>query len=116
MNLAEPGTDRYKFLSGLIDGVVTLGLDPANLVGAWVGKLGKAGKVFKVGETAAAGSNAGARTLIGQGNRLFQVVKVTDDVPRVNLSEGLQEFIKDSAKYDELAVVDVGETILKGHQ
>ena len=46
--MAEPGTDRFKFISGLIDGAVTLGLDPANLVGAWVGKLGKAGKVFKV--------------------------------------------------------------------
>ena len=116
VQMSEPGTDRYKFISGLIDGAVTLGLDPANLVGAWVGKLGKAGKVFKVGETAAAGSNAGARTLIGQGNRLFQVVKVSDDVPRVNLSDGLQEFIKDSGKYDELAVVDVGETILKGDE
>ncbi len=46
VNIATPGTDRYKFISGLIDGVVTLGLDPTNLAGAWVNKATKAGKTF----------------------------------------------------------------------
>jgi len=46
VNIATPGTDRYKLVSGLIDGVVTLGLDPLNLAGAWVNKATKAGKTF----------------------------------------------------------------------
>lgn len=46
VNIAEPGTDRYKFVSGLIDGVVTLGLDPTNLAGAWVNKATRAGRTF----------------------------------------------------------------------
>tara|TARA_R100001086_G_scaffold146309_1_gene77390 strand:- start:5811 stop:12191 length:6381 start_codon:yes stop_codon:yes gene_type:complete len=46
INIAEPGTDRFKLVSGLIDGVVTLGLDPANLAGGWANTATKAGRQF----------------------------------------------------------------------
>jgi len=109
VQMAEPGTDRFKFISGLIDGAVTLGLDPANLAGAWVGKLGKAGKAFSVGEKVSSGGNVGARTLIGQGNRLFQTVKVSDEAVTANVFK-----MSDAAQYKNVVGVDVGETILRG--
>ena len=110
VQIAEPGTDRFKFVSGLIDGVVTLGFDPTNLAGAWATKLTKAGRSFKVADTAFdAKSTVGIRTATGQGNKVYKVVKR-------KLDDGENPFTIVDGKYvsREIAVVDVGETILKG--
>ena len=113
VQISEPGTDRYKFISGLIDGVVTLGLDPANLAGAWATKLTKAGKTFKVVEDSAElAGTVGIRTSIGQGNRVYQVVKkqLKEGEPSMRLMDNT------GGRYasNEIIVVDVGPTILKG--
>ena len=73
MNFAEPGTERYRKVSGLIDGVVTLGLDPANLVGAWFTKLTKAGKTFTTGN-----KMNGWLTARSTGADIYQAVKIKD--------------------------------------
>ena len=98
VQIAEPGTDRFKFVSGLIDGVVTLGFDPTNLAGAWATKLTKAGRTFKVGENVVDARNTvGIRTATAQGERVYQrVLMKTDDVT------------------SEPVLVDVGPSILKG--
>lgn len=51
-NVFEPGTKQFNMLSGTIDLGVTAGLDPLNFIGAGIGKIGKAKKVFKTGESA----------------------------------------------------------------
>ena len=109
VQIAEPGTDRFKLVSRLIDGVVTLGFDPTNLAGAWATKLTKAGRSFKVADTAFdAKSTVGIRTATGQGKKVYQIVKR-------KLDEGENPF-KEDGRYvtNEVAVVDVGDTILKG--
>tara|TARA_R100001510_G_scaffold1261_1_gene1003 strand:- start:4839 stop:10931 length:6093 start_codon:yes stop_codon:yes gene_type:complete len=73
MNFAEPGTERYRKVSGLIDGVVTLGLDPANLAGAWVTKLTKAGKTFTTGN-----KMNGWLTARSTGADIYQAVKIKE--------------------------------------
>lgn len=40
-NVATPEDKGYNFLSGLVDGIFTLGLDPANLVGGYIAKAGR---------------------------------------------------------------------------
>ena len=77
MNLAEPGTDRYKFLSGLIDGVVTLGLDPANLVGGWAVRMTSKGRKFKVAELAEQGAGMAKARRILEAD-VFQKVRIKD--------------------------------------
>ena len=73
MNFAEPGTERYRKVSGLIDGVVTLGLDPANLAGAWATKLTKAGKTFTTGN-----KMNGWLTARSTGADIYQAVKIKE--------------------------------------
>ena len=88
MNFVEPGTERYRQVSGLIDGVVTLGFDPTNLVGAWATKLTKAGKVFTTGNkmsgwlsTRQTGANIyQAVDVIIDGKRQFRYVDVGDNI------------------------------------
>ena len=50
-NVYEPGTKAFNIMSGTIDFGVTAGLDPLNFVGAGIGKIGKAKKAFKTGES-----------------------------------------------------------------
>ena len=50
-NVYEPGTKAFNIMSGTIDFGVTAGLDPLNFVGAGIGKVGKAKKAFKTGES-----------------------------------------------------------------
>ena len=114
VQISEPGTDRYKFISGLIDGVVTLFLDPANLAGAWTTKLTKAGKTFKVVEDSAElAGTVGIRTSIGQGNRVYQVVR--RDIKRDG-KNAMRLMDNTGGRYasNEIIAVDVGPTILKG--
>ena len=40
-NVATPEDKGYNMLSGLVDGIFTLGLDPANLVGGYMAKAGR---------------------------------------------------------------------------
>lgn len=72
MNFVEPGTERYRTISGLIDGIVTLGLDPANLVGGQFVKAGKFGKMFISGE-----KMTGFSAAKSQGQNIYQGVNVT---------------------------------------
>lgn len=110
VQLAEPGTDRYKFISGLIDGVVTLGLDPTNLIGSWAGKLTKAGKTFKVADNAMdAASTVGLRTATAQGNKVYQVVG-----RKLDASESGMKLVDGYWVRSDIVLVDVGNTILKG--
>ena len=92
MNFAEPGTERYRQVSGLIDGVVTLGLDPANLAGAWFTKLTKAGKTFTTSNKMTGWSAARST-----GADIYQ---------KVNIKEGKK--LLPGNRY-----VDVGDNILK---
>ena len=90
MNFAEPGTERYRKVSGLIDGVVTLGLDPANLVGAWAGRLTKKGLQF-----ANANKMNGWMSARSTGADIFQKVR-----------------IKEGDRIKGLRYVDVGDNVL----
>ena len=40
-NIVTPEDKGYNMLSGLVDGIFTLGLDPANLVGGYMAKAGR---------------------------------------------------------------------------
>lgn len=90
MNFTEPGTERYRQVSGLIDGVVTLGLDPANLAGGWFTKLTKAGKTFTTSNKMSGWLSARA-----SGADIYQAVDVVIDGKR------------------QFRYVDVGDNILK---
>jgi len=121
MNFAQPGTERYRQVSGLIDGVVTLGLDPANLVGAWVGKLSKAGKAFTTTEkmtgwlaTRATGADIYQGVdLIIDGKRAFRYVDVGDNIltkPTYTLDE-LDALAKEGGRNTYRFFTQKGQTV-----
>lgn len=71
MNFANPNTERYKKISGLIDGVVTLGLDPFNLVGGQFTRLTRSGRQFFTGNKMNGWLNAKK-----SGNTIYQAAEV----------------------------------------
>jgi len=102
VEIFEPGSRAFKFMSGLIDGAYTIFTDPSTYVGIGLSKAGKAARTFNKTATSQAGIiNKAVRATVHQptAKQFFQGRVGTD----------IADIIAKADNYDDIDIITKGQ-------